>query len=369
VGSTAGDGPCWPFTLSDVILWQPGLMGAGSGRGWTKRPAQVGIARLCQKYIAEGVSPADILILVRSNRNATFSAPVLHELSRLGIPVAANADKDSLFEEKPGRALLSLLRLIANSNDHLAWRSRLELTNGIGQSTITAIYNYATAQGIGFGDAIVRLGEYLGTIPAGSRTHLTNQVTATRDAVDRFSAAISPQTEESQTSPVVSVKDFIRMVAEAEVAEEEDRAELLAYIDQICDTSGAKSLEDLLVSIAIGRDDREETEVEAEPESINILSMHQAKGLTAEVVFVMVAEDEVLPRFLDQASINDDRRLLYVSMTRAKQKLYMSYAGMRIGNQVHSGRTPGNPVRHLTRFLSNGPFRVVAGDRYIEQNT
>jgi len=57
-----------------------------------------GIAKLCKKYIDQGVSPRDILILVRSNPNGIFSTPVIQELSRLSVKVTANADKESLLE-------------------------------------------------------------------------------------------------------------------------------------------------------------------------------------------------------------------------------------------------------------------------------
>ncbi len=247
-----------------------------------------------------------------------------------------------------------MLRLIANTRDHLAWRTRLHLVDGLGASTFKAIYRFASENGIGFSDAIMRLGEYRDTIPAASRTRLQNQVTATREALDRFYPLLQEQEASPMETPTAQLKEFVKSVAESDLAEEEGRAAILDYIDQIADASGAKSLEDLLVSIVVGHDDREEIEAQPEEDSINVLSMHQAKGLTAEVVFVMAVEDEIIPRNDDLQTVNDNRRLLYVSMTRAKQKLFMSYANTRSGQQVHSGRNAGNPRRTLTRFLTKG---------------
>ncbi len=328
-----------------------------------------GIAKLCKKFIDDGISPSDILILVRSNHNGDFSAPVLRELTRLGVKAAANVDKETLLEEEPGRRLLSMLRLIAYPGDHLAWRSRLQLTDGIGPSTFKAIYDFAAANGIGFSDAIVRLHEFLGTIPSTSRGRLKTQVRAIGEVLERFRPQLIAQEAPEAVKTTATLKTFIQSIAETEITEEEGRGAVLDYIDQIADTSGAKTLEDLLVSIAIGQEEREETEAEPEEGSINILSMHQAKGLTAEVVFVMAAEDEIIPRNDDLLTVNDNRRLLYVSMTRAKQKLFMTYANMRTGKQVHSGRDPGNPRRTITRFLRDMRPVPTQGEAYVDSNS
>jgi len=114
-----------------------------------------GIAKLCKKLVDDGIPPGKILILVRSNHQGIFSTPVLNELVLRGVKVAANADKETLLDEKPGRRFLSLLRLIANPTDHLAWRSRLALTDGVGPTTHRAIYDFAASSGIGYGDAIM----------------------------------------------------------------------------------------------------------------------------------------------------------------------------------------------------------------------
>lgn len=330
-------------------------------------PAEAqGIAKLCRKYIDAGVAPDQVLILVRSDHNGTLSAPVLAELARLGVRVTVSADKRSVLEEKLGRRFLAMLRLIANRHDHLAWRTRLELTDGIGPTTLGAIYEFARMHGTNFSIATERIPEFLNSIPAPSRGVLRKQIDDTRLTAERFTQVLSDQDRADTGEASEELKALVQAVAKVEITEEEGRAAVLDYVDKVIESSGAKTLEDLLVSIAIGR---EEMDVETDQDSVNLLSMHQAKGLTAEVVFVMAAEDEILPREQTANAVDDDRRLLYVSMTRARQKLIITYSGMRTGRQQHSGRNPGTRQRHLTRFLRDSPLRARPGEGFIQANT
>ncbi|MEA2525124.1 MAG: ATP-dependent helicase UvrD/PcrA, partial [Thermomicrobiales bacterium] len=121
--------------------------------------------------------------------------------------------------------------------------------------------------------------------------------------------------------------------------------------------------EDLLVAVALGK---ESLEGKLDPDRVNILTMHQAKGLEADVVFLMAAEDEIMPRAESAAAVEDDRRLLYVSMTRAKERLFITYSGLRTGPQMYSGRNPSERRRTLTRFLRGGPLRVTPGGPFIQ---
>ena len=93
------------------------------------------------------------------------------------------------------------------------------------------------------------------------------------------------------------------------------------------------------------------------PACINIMTMHQAKGLDAQAVFLIAAEDEYLPGRAIGIQIDDERRLLYVSLTRARTHLFITHCQQRTGGQRHTGTTSGSLRRNLTQFLSGGPLR------------
>ena len=156
--------------------------------------------------------------------------------------------------------------------------------------------------------------------------------------------------------------ELIRGVAEEDVQEPVDRSTVLEHLSELVITSGAGTVDELLTAVAVGR---EGLEPELDPESVNILTMHQAKGLSANVVFIMAAEDEYLPQSEEASNIDDNRRLLYVSMTRARQLLFLTYCARRYGPQMYTRRSSGSSARHLTRFLRNGPLRAEPGDSYL----
>jgi superfamily I DNA/RNA helicase len=94
--------------------------------------------------------------------------------------------------------------------------------------------------------------------------------------------------------------------------------------------------------------------------------MHQAKGLTAETVFIAGAEDEYIPGDQTGNQESDARRLLYVSLTRAKHSLFITYCRKRTGPQQFTGSTGPSPVRTLTRFLRDSPIKPIEGLTFIQ---
>jgi DNA helicase-2/ATP-dependent DNA helicase PcrA len=80
----------------------------------------------------------------------------------------------------------------------------------------------------------------------------------------------------------------------------------------------------------------------------------------------MTAEDEYIPGKQSGTGEDDERRLLYVSLTRARQRLLITYANHRTGQQRHTGRTSGETVRTLTPYLRDGPLKPRDGNAYVQ---
>ena len=114
----------------------------------------------------------------------------------------------------------------------------------------------------------------------------------------------------------------------------------------------------------------ETIEQETDPDAINVMTMHKAKGLSAEeVVFVVGAEDEYVPgRNVEGPLMLDELRLLYVSLTRTRSRLYVTYCGERRGQQMRTGRNPSTPRKEpLTRFLQDGPIHAENGIEFASR--
>ena len=97
------------------------------------------------------------------------------------------------------------------------------------------------------------------------------------------------------------------------------------------------------------------------------MTMHKAKGLTASAVIIVAAEDEYIPGRQLGEKEGDERRLLYVSLSRARHFLAVTYCERRTGQQRHTGRTSGQSRRTLTRFLRDAPVAPIDGASFIKR--
>ena len=88
-------------------------------------------------------------------------------------------------------------------------------------------------------------------------------------------------------------------------------------------------------------------------------------ALSARTVIVMAAEDEYILGKQAGTAEDDERRLLYVSLSRAKERLIITFATNRKHQQRHTGRTSGETVRNLTRYLRDGPIPPRDGNEYV----
>ena len=89
------------------------------------------------------------------------------------------------------------------------------------------------------------------------------------------------------------------------------------------------------------------------------------KGLTADTVYVLQAEDEVIPGGATGHELDESRRLLYVSLTRAKRRLLICACNRRVGPQRFAGQTEAEQ-RHLTRFLSGYVLKGQTIGQYLK---
>jgi superfamily I DNA/RNA helicase len=99
---------------------------------------------------------------------------------------------------------------------------------------------------------------------------------------------------------------------------------------------------------------------------VTFTTMHGAKGLTADVVFVLQAEDEVIPGEAVGPDLDEARRLLYVSLTRAKRKLIVTACRQRIGAQRYVGQQVAIN-RNLTSFLRDYGLEGLTIAQYLER--
>lgn len=311
------------------------------------------IGKLCQWLINnKGINPSNILILLRADNNQIFSNLIREKLEAISIPVATVTNPLEIFEVDEGRNFLSLLRLIVNRKDNLAWRTILKIRkNNIGDNTFLEINELARSEGKSFYDILLEISI--------EPTRINKKGPVIKKEFEEITVTI----EEMEKLEKSDLYEYINKLANAHIIEDAVKTKILNIINKIIKTAEINDLEELLRSMNSFLD---KSEQEQEESSVNIMSMHQAKGLTADAVFIVAAEDEYIPgQNNGGTSIEDERRLLYVSLTRATRYLFITHCKNRYKAQMHTGRNSGKPNRRLTQFLSGGPIKTISGIEFI----
>lgn len=315
-----------------------------------------GVADICKALIEEeGYAPDEILILTRIDTRGAFSQVIKEIFVESGIPLSANATVPSPLEMEQGRILLGFLRLLRNEADHLAWRTLLQLRKGnqIGEKRLSTLYSLASEHGYTFYEILRRISQTPEIVPFG--TVIQSEV----EQIFSLLARIQKQDD-------LDVKGLIIFLGEKLLedlpgkgsGEREALLSALEFLSRLVDEIAPASLEEFLNTV---ESSEEKIEQEIESGAVNLLTMHKAKGLTARAVIIIGAEDEIIPgRQEKEPGLGDERRLFYVSLTRAREKLFITYCATRIGQQRHLGRRVGRTQqRTLTRFLQDASLQPI----------
>jgi len=327
-----------------------------------------GVASIC-KFLteAEGYDPDDILVLLRSDHQRRYSSVLESAIGRTGLEVKVRSERGGPIDESPGRHLLCLMRLSVNDCDDLSWCTIFQLVgrrNQIGPKTISDIYDYAIESGLRFYQVLQRIEENPGLISRGK--FVQQEMAAIRELTAQLAELAGTELPDVQDEAerarareelLEQLADFTEII----IPSREDRQVILAHVRKVAERSDVAAFGQLLDALT-GPEDTFDQELE--PGKINILTMHRAKGLSAKAVIIVAAEEQLIPGDAVGEDFDDQRRLLYVSLTRAKHRLYITYCNRREGRQKHSGSDSGNPRRTLTPFL-RGAMPVESGTQYV----
>jgi DNA helicase II / ATP-dependent DNA helicase PcrA len=312
-----------------------------------------GIATLVQKLVdAEELPPEEILILLRSDYNSHFSRLIDAELRRLGIESSDPEAVATMLAQPNNRFLLAAFRLIVNRDDSLAWVTLLHLTSGIGTSFVDYVYERARDARIQFGTALLE------ARAADFDSAPTRAANLARELIDALSAWVD-QIDAPPAEDEPAWGAWIAQTAGSGVvpAPTDELAELLVALDE--NAEPGQSLGRFLGQIWPLGEDR----ALAESQAVRIMTMSGAKGLTVRAAIVAALEDQIIPR--QEPPLDEERRLLYVAMTRAREYLFGTWARRRTGPTARVGGGAAVTRRTLTRFLLDGPVVSEDGGAFL----
>jgi len=299
-----------------------------------------------------GVQPHDVAVFYRTNAQSRVFEEVF---VRVGMPYRVVGGV-RFYERKEVRDALAYLRVLANPADTVSLRRILNTPRrGIGDRAEECLTRFAERERIGFGEALRRCDE-VGTLAARSARNVREfaqlmdelrtlvqggmpPAEVIEAVLDRtgylaeLAASVDPQDEsrmENLSELVGVAREFSERVPDGGVAEFLEQVSLVADADQIPDADGTGGV-------------------------VTLMTLHAAKGLEYPVVFLTGLEDGVFPHLRtlgDTKQLEEERRLAYVGITRARERLYLSRAAVRNA----WGQTSYNPP---SRFLDEVPPAVV----------
>lgn len=287
-------------------------------------------------------------ILYRTNAQ---SRPFEELLVRLGIPYTV-VGGIKFYDRKEIKDILAYLRAIANPADTLSLTRVINTPRrGIGKATIDALNNAARELG-------TTLWEILS-----DETSVNTLAGRSAKAVNSFAQMIRNLQEQKETVPVSELvqgvldnSGYIKDLQTQSTDEAEDRLqnvqELFNAVLQFQEENEDVTLQAFLASTALSSDLDNLKEGET---AVSLLTLHASKGLEFPVVFLVGMEQGLFPNYRsmnDPTSLEEERRLCYVGITRAQERLYMSHARER---RLYGSREPAM----RSQFLDELPEELL----------
>lgn len=284
------------------------------------------VAGIMKSLKNSGRKYSDMAVLYRVNAQSRVLEDVL---MKQGIPYKIYGGL-KFYARKEIKDVIAWLRVIQNSNDDISLTRIINVPKrGIGKTTLGRIENYAAYENVSMYKIISRSSDY--------------------PDLSRQSRALSEFFNFTESMKELAVKtelvDFIELLVEKsglikelqmEMTDEsrtriENIKEFISVAREFSDTSEEKpTLEDFLahISLVADIDDNEEL-----GDRVVLMTLHSAKGLEFPVVFMVGLEEGVFPSYrsiAEESELEEERRLCYVGMTRAREELYISNAKSRM---------------------------------------
>lgn len=280
-----------------------------------------GVARMIQARINTGVPAGRVAVLVRTNV-ARWANAFRPALEKRGVALASTDwVKEALNDEELRRGL-AVAHLALNREDSLSWWTLLYLTPGVGDRFMKYVDDNAVAAET-FAQTLLRLHEdaFAGG-PTGRRA-AADTVTRAVEMVDDLSENLAPTDALGWGGWLLGILDQEKLgeparrlleLVGANVLQSEGLGGFLAQLQPLGKELAAKA-----------------------EDGVRLMTITSSKGLTVDSAFVLGVEDGLIPK--PDEDVNEERRLLYVAMTRATDMCVMTYVARRRSPIAYQGRT------------------------------
>ncbi|MBX4211078.1 UvrD-helicase domain-containing protein [Candidatus Parcubacteria bacterium] len=266
------------------------------------------IAKTAERLITAGTEPSNIGVLFRAN----FQSRALEEaFLKLGVTYQVVGVR--FFERKEVKDILSFIRLALNPESLSDLKRVINVpTRGIGKVTLLKILSGKES-------------ELTGTI--------AQKVRSFRILVEKIRTICEKEKPSDIVKEVIRLSGFehLKNGSDEDIERFENLQELVSLASRYDTLPGSQGLEKFLTDAALASD---QDELISAPTGVKLMTVHAAKGLEFDYVFITGLEENLFPHSksfetISQEEAEEERRLFYVALTRARKKLYLSYAQTR----------------------------------------
>ena len=291
---------------------------------------------------------SDFAILYRMN---TQSRAIEDILRRENIPYKIIGGQ-KFYERKEIKDIIAYLRLIQNNSDNLSFKRIInEPKRGIGKTSLDKIEQIATETGKSMYEIIKDADQYITNRVYLNSREFINVMEDLKTKKDKIKISELIKLTLKKTGYTQALEQERTIEAENRIA---NLDEFLTVAIEFEEESAENTLSEFLEGITLSSD---LDDMEQQEETITLMTLHSAKGLEFPVVFLVGMEEGIFPGYqsmMEPKELEEERRLCYVGITRAKENLFLTCSKQR----TVFGSTSYNPV---SRFLEEIPQELLQG--------
>ncbi len=314
------------------------------------------VAQRISELARSGVPFHEIAVLYRAHYH---SMEVQMEFVRRDIPFEIRSGI-RFFEQAHIKDVTSYMRVLVNGHDELAWRRILMMCPKVGKATFEKIWRWLNGQSNPVEAMLAP--EFLRSVPKSAQTGVGR---CRQTMLALLSIDLTDRSPEKIIQVLLDKGDY-RTYMQDNYSDASAREEDLIQLGNFA--SKFDGMDAFLNELALLTNMSKEEEIEEREEDKVVLStVHQAKGLEWSYVFLIWCADGMIPlarALKDPSGEEEERRLFYVALTRAKDQLYLSYP------VLDYSRTSGSSALSPSRFISEiAPLSSKDEQRPFEQWT